>query len=77
MLRVEFLTHIISNCPSLSELKLKNVFIFIAPKIIFINFYFVKYEPYEKIMNVKLILFTEMYHNILFDFQNFDSSLLL
>ena len=28
------------------------------------NFYFVKYEPYGKKINVNLISFTEMYHNI-------------
>ena len=32
------------------------------------NFYFLKYEPYEKIINVNFISFTEVYHNIFFLF---------
>ena len=41
------------------------------------NFYFVRSEPYRKIVNVTSISFTEMYHDIFFHFQNFEFQFLL
>ena len=55
MLRVKFSAHFVVNCPYFGKFKLKKSIDFHLEKKLSFNFYFVKYEPYEKMVNVNLI----------------------
>ena len=63
--------------PEFWQIEVKKRIDFHRPKNCLYNIYFVKYEPYEKIINVNLISFTEMYHNTFFYFQTFEFQFLL
>ena len=57
--------------------EVKKLIDFHHPKNSLSDFCFVKYKSYNKMVNVNSISFTEMYHNIFFDFQIFEFRLLL
>ena len=62
---IKFSPHFVFNCPIFVELNLKTYW-FSSPKNCLPNFYFVKYEPYAKIINLNLISLTEIYFFIIY-----------